>query len=353
MTAGRPGSDELHRVQPGDHLLLAYEDLEEVTATVGPLFASGARARRLSVYVSAGSPREAVAGRLAAAGLEVGELLAAGGLMILDAADLVAPGQFSSPAMITQLRETVDQARGAGFDGVQLAVEAAFVHQARVPVETFLEHEHRVNEDFFEETGAVVVCAYDRAHFSDSAVERAIEAHPRVLSGGWVCDNLFYEPPATAVGPGRLDRRLRALRQCRRASLYEAPALAGPALARPLKILVVDDDRDSATLLAEIVELEGHQSRIAFDGPPALEVAADWQPDAVLLDIGLPAMSGYEVARRLRRLLPTGAAVFAITGFGGEEEAGWARDAGCDRHLVKPVSVPLLRRLLDEFRGGR
>ena len=119
---------------------------------------------------------------------------------------------------------------------------------------------------------------------------------------------------------------------------------AGPARRR---VLIVDDNRDAADSLAALVGLAGHDVRVVHDGPAALTVAEAFRPEVVLLDIGLPGMSGYEVARRLRGLPPTaGAVLAALTGYGQDEDRRQSREAGIDHHLVKPPDPDALRRLL-------
>jgi CheY-like chemotaxis protein len=110
-------------------------------------------------------------------------------------------------------------------------------------------------------------------------------------------------------------------------------------------VLVVDDNVDSAETLAEMLKLWGHEVRTAHDGQDALEAARAHRPDAVLLDVGLPIMDGYETARRLREE-GLGALLVAVTGFGAAEDRRRAKEAGFDTHLTKPVSPETLRRVL-------
>jgi CheY-like chemotaxis protein len=113
------------------------------------------------------------------------------------------------------------------------------------------------------------------------------------------------------------------------------------------RVLIVDDNRDSAETLGLMVELWGHQVRTAHDGPAALEMALADSPEIVLLDIGLPGMNGYEVARRMRGLDGlAGVKLVALTGYGGEADRQRSREAGFDRHLVKPVDPGTLEELL-------
>jgi CheY-like chemotaxis protein len=111
------------------------------------------------------------------------------------------------------------------------------------------------------------------------------------------------------------------------------------------RILVVDDNVDSAETMAEILKLWGHEVETAHDGPAALEAARAHRPDAVLLDLGLPAMDGYETARRLRQE-GLGTLLVAVTGFGAAEDRRRTAEAGFDTHLTKPVSPEALRRVL-------
>jgi len=115
----------------------------------------------------------------------------------------------------------------------------------------------------------------------------------------------------------------------------------------PLRILVADDNADGATTLSMLLDAMGHESRTARDGEEALSVAEAFRPDVVLLDIGMPKLSGYEVCRRIRAE-PWGAhaIVVALTGWGQESDRQRTSDAGFDRHLVKPLDPRDLRELL-------
>jgi signal transduction histidine kinase/ActR/RegA family two-component response regulator len=135
-----------------------------------------------------------------------------------------------------------------------------------------------------------------------------------------------------------------------------APALGtqAPHAANGARILVVDDNNDAAKTLGGVLNILGYQTRTAFDGQGALEAAAEFQPDAVLLDLGMPAMNGYDVARSLRQQ-PGGDAmvIIAVTGWGQEEDRRRTIAAGFNSHLVKPVDLPSLARQLAELIKGR
>ncbi len=112
-------------------------------------------------------------------------------------------------------------------------------------------------------------------------------------------------------------------------------------------MLVVDDNRDSADSMAMLLHAIGHEVRTVHDGPAAIEQAAQYRPQYVLLDIGLPGMNGYEVAQHLRALPDlAGMIVIAMTGYGQDEDRKRSREAGFDHHFVKPVDLARLEALL-------
>jgi CheY-like chemotaxis protein len=101
--------------------------------------------------------------------------------------------------------------------------------------------------------------------------------------------------------------------------------------------------------MATLQSMRGHETRTAFTGPDAVAAAAEFLPDVVLLDIGLPGMDGYEVARQLRAMPAlAGTFVVAMTGYGRDEDRALTEAAGFDRHMVKPVDLELLRQWLSE-----
>jgi PAS domain S-box-containing protein len=115
----------------------------------------------------------------------------------------------------------------------------------------------------------------------------------------------------------------------------------------PLRVLVVDDNTDAADSLVALLEVLGHTTSVARDGPEGLQLALDARPDLVLLDIGLPGMSGYEVARAIRRNQGLGQVVLiALTGWGARSDQQQSHEAGFDQHLTKPVSLEALEQAL-------
>ncbi|MGH8322516.1 MAG: response regulator, partial [Steroidobacteraceae bacterium] len=122
---------------------------------------------------------------------------------------------------------------------------------------------------------------------------------------------------------------------------------ATSAVNRRRRILIADDNRDSAETLAALLRMEGHEVSSVHDGPVALSAFAEMKPDVALLDIGMPGLTGYEVARRMRHG-SSGAplTLIAITGWGQDIDKERAYAAGFDHHLTKPVDPRRLAELL-------
>ena len=159
---------------------------------------------------------------------------------------------------------------------------------------------------------------------------------------------------AHSEGPGAGSEfvvRLPALPAASKAPEPESRGRQGPAGRPPRRrVLVVDDNEDAARSLAKLLsKVYGQEVQIAHDGPSALEIAAAFRPELILMDIGMPGMDGYEVARRLRRLPEFAATpIVALTGWGQDSDRRRSKDAGFDRHLVKPVSPEVLRETLSD-----
>jgi CheY-like chemotaxis protein len=113
------------------------------------------------------------------------------------------------------------------------------------------------------------------------------------------------------------------------------------------RILIVDDNRDNAESLARLLQLMGHEIAVAYDGPAAVDCAETFRPAVVLLDLGLPGLDGYEVARRIRAR-PDGKDVtlIAATGWGAVDDRRRSREAGFDHHMVKPIDLDELEKIL-------
>ena len=123
-------------------------------------------------------------------------------------------------------------------------------------------------------------------------------------------------------------------------------------LSPHLKILIVDDNRDNVSSLTMLLLRLGHQTRAAFDGEEAIVAARDFQPQVILLDIGLPKLNGYEVCRWIRAQNKTdGVVIIAQTGWGQEETKQKTKDAGFDYHMVKPLDPNALCKVLNKITG--
>jgi signal transduction histidine kinase/DNA-binding response OmpR family regulator len=122
---------------------------------------------------------------------------------------------------------------------------------------------------------------------------------------------------------------------------------ASSAAVQGLRVLVVDDNEDGADMLSEALSSVGHVTRVAYDGPEAIKAASAFRPDVALIDIGLPVMDGFEVAKTLRTMLDPSAKLIAVTGYGQTSDRARTRDAGFDHHLVKPVELTHLIELLE------
>ena len=127
-----------------------------------------------------------------------------------------------------------------------------------------------------------------------------------------------------------------------------------PARLRPTtgrRILIVDDNADAAALLHDGLRIFGHEVAVAHDGPQALSLIGKFRPQAAVLDIGLPVMDGYELARQMRANGLTQCMFVALTGYGQEEDRARSAEAGFAAHLVKPVDLERLAKVLEDSPG--
>jgi CheY-like chemotaxis protein len=120
-----------------------------------------------------------------------------------------------------------------------------------------------------------------------------------------------------------------------------------------MKIVIADDNRDSADSMAMLLEAGGHEVHVAYDGVQAVETAGRTRPEVILLDIGMPKMNGFECARAIRgQAWAAATLLIALTGWGQEEDKRRALEAGFDRHLTKPVDPVKLEGALRPAQGG-
>jgi len=173
-------------------------------------------------------------------------------------------------------------------------------------------------------------------------VRRLIELH-----------NGTVEAHSAGLGKGsefiiRLPTLVGVLDECMNGSCPRPDA--GPAgRSQRLRAVVVDDNVDAAESLADLLRMLGHEVQVAHDGPEGLATARAVRPDVVLLDIGLPGMNGYEVARRLRSDPEFSALLVAVSGYGRDEDRRLSREAGIEHHFVKPIDFRSLLSLFESL----
>ena len=156
-----------------------------------------------------------------------------------------------------------------------------------------------------------------------------------------------------AESPGLEQGSTFVIRLPRLAKLQAQGAEAAAVKAPSRRVLIVDDNVDAANSLAALLNLHGHETQAVYSGHEALERIESFRPHVALIDIGLPKMNGYELAKRLRETQDCAALrLVALTGYGRLEDRERARAAGFDNHLVKPVEMPALERALAEPAGG-
>jgi CheY-like chemotaxis protein len=162
---------------------------------------------------------------------------------------------------------------------------------------------------------------------------------------------------ASSEGPGRGARFTLTMPRAPSPPVAEIPATERPAAlhdaweATPARVLLVDDNVDFASSLAQLFGVGGHDVRVAHDGTSALDIAREFKPEVCFLDIGLPDMSGHDLARRLRAAADNPTPILiAISGWGMDEDRRRSLDAGFSLHLVKPVDYRTVRDAMRELR---
>ena len=147
-------------------------------------------------------------------------------------------------------------------------------------------------------------------------------------------------------GPGRGSVFTVTLPGCRHEPAAES-ARVTPSASRALRVMVVEDNADSAEILTTLLALEGHTARAFHDAPSALAAVAEFRPEVALVDLGLPGMDGYELGRRLRDdPVCEGLLMVVLSGYGQDEDRRRSRAVGFDEHFVKPVDPDVLREFL-------
>jgi CheY-like chemotaxis protein len=150
---------------------------------------------------------------------------------------------------------------------------------------------------------------------------------------------------ARSEGPGKGSEF--AFRLARAAApAAEPPAVPAAPRRSGKRVVIADDNEDAAEMMRVLLEIDGHEVHVAFDGEAAAELIARLHPDAAVLDIGMPGLSGYEVARRVRSSGGKPVYLVAVTGWGQDADRARAREAGFDAHLTKPANPDQIRKLL-------
>jgi len=128
------------------------------------------------------------------------------------------------------------------------------------------------------------------------------------------------------------------------------PATRPASATAHRRILLVDDNQDTVRSLSRLLNRRGHEVATAFDGLTALQVAQEFKPEVLLLDLGLPDITGYQVAAQVRQDLPA-VSLVALSGWGRESDRRRSRDAGFDHHFVKPLDLDEFENLLATLNG--
>ncbi len=142
------------------------------------------------------------------------------------------------------------------------------------------------------------------------------------------------------------ETRLTATKKNSVIPMPQGARLDQPESAEKCRILIVDDNKDLADSLARLLGLLGHEVEVAFDGRKGIEAARIYRPRVLLLDIGLPLMDGYQVARTLRQEGFHDILIIALSGYGQEEDRRRSREAGINHHVTKPVDVKTIAELI-------
>ena len=196
--------------------------------------------------------------------------------------------------------------------------------------------------DMFSQVGASLDRAQGGLGIGLSLARRLVELHGGSID--LVRDN--------TVAGSRFDIRLPLAHLDEDAGSDAKPDQAPPLAPGGLRVMVVDDNVDAAEMLSELMDISGHSSAVAHDGVSALSLADRFRPDVAFLDIGMPGMNGYELARRLRSLPGQQHTVLvALTGWGDENDRVLSKTAGFDHHLIKPANLEAVLALLAQLQA--
>jgi CheY-like chemotaxis protein len=325
------GIEAVGQIPFGSHFCQFYRTKQDLIETLVPFFTAGLRNNELCLWITS---EPLLAGEARAlmheAMPDFADYEARGQIEIRDFEDWYQGETRTSEEVVQAWIERERQALARGFAGLRLTGNTSWVEKSGW--DEFVAYEAAVNE-VFPRLRILALCTYSLERCGGGEVADVCRNHQLALAPRQEPRQGRWE-----VLDGSSSRRLAELR-----------GGAG------LRVLLVDDHEDAAEALAMVLEMAGHEVVLAHDGESALARAAEHRPEVVLLDIGLPKIDGYEVARRLR-LDPRheGTLLVAITGYGKEEDRHRGQAAGFHHHLVKPADPGALQELLDAaFSRGR
>jgi len=327
-------------VASSDHHLQFYGGDAFLAEVVGRFLIDSLSAGDRALVIASCDHLAQFRAELVAAGVDVDALVRTGELTFADASAILEQLQITDDADVSETRfrhhvgGLLEYLSRAGHRQISAYGELVDVLCRRGNPRAARQVELLWNQ-LRDEYDCSLLCGYSveaLAHDPDGAdVDEIFRQH----------DSVTPAEPATADGITPAHATLTTNGEAVSDERYVQPEPSG------LRVLVVDDNVDSAETMALLLGCEGHEVRMAHDGQEALDVANAYRPHAILLDIGLPVRSGLEVAREIRRQ-PWAAhvTIIAMSGWGRDADRQATFEAGFDHHLVKPVDHDVLRRLL-------
>lgn len=353
-------------VAPCEHFVQFYESDEFLIQSASGFLAAALRTGDCGVIAMTPEHRAALRESLAESGIDVAEAEAAGRFAALDARETLA--QFMVGRSIDQ--ERFDDGVGGAIrrmlqGGRRLHACGEMVallwtdgnREAAIQLE-------QLWDDLARQHKFALLCAYPIAIFGTpeqgDSFQEVCSCHSRVIPAESYsavdCDDKRSRSVSILQQRSRsLDAEITHRRELekilatrdRQLADFITPKKDQVSAISKSRILVVDDNQDSAHTLSLLLKLKGHEARTAGDGFEALAVAEEFRPDIVLMDVGMPKLDGYEATRRLRETsYGNDIMIVALTGWGQPEDIARSMDAGCSAHLVKPVDFAELEHLL-------
>jgi CheY-like chemotaxis protein len=353
-------------VAPSDHFVQFYESDEFLIQSASGFIAAALRTGDRSIMAMTPEHCAALRQSLAASGIDVAEAETAGRFVMLDARETLA--QFMTGRSIE--RERFDEGVGGAIGrmlqgGRRLHACGEMVallwtdgnREAAIQLE-------QLWDDLARQHKFALLCAYPIAIFGTpdqgDSFQEVCSCHSRVIPAESYsavdCDDKrsrnvsVLQQRSRSLDAEIIHRReiekLLATRD-RQLAQFITPKKDQVSAISKSRILVVDDNQDSAHTLSLLLKIKGHEVVTAGDGLEALAVAEEFRPDIVLMDVGMPKLDGYEATRRLRETsYGNDIMIVALTGWGQPDDVARSIDAGCTAHVVKPVDFAELERLL-------